>query len=488
MMQSRHDTFTAVPTLPLPSNPKQQLQRKVVVEQSNSGEAHPVSKAKKDVQVSSASPANQSQKPSVLPMAGISMQMPYHQPQVSVQFSGASTQIQSQGMTATSLQMPMPMPIPMGNASQVQQQVFVPSLQPHPLPQGMIHQGQGLSFTTPMGPQLSPQLGNLSMGMTPPYTQQQTGKFGGHRKTTVKITHPDTHEELRLDKRVDPYLEGGSSGPSGSRPHPNLPPPSQPIQSFTPPHPINFYAGIGSLFFTSPSSLPLTSTPLTSSSQAPRFNYPVSQGQPTVPFLNPPAHNSLSVSKTGTAIQGVAEPSNLEHVRDVHNVISSVPSQVTIKPAVVSVVEKVTDGLPPPISAASEKVESPKHLRPPGETTSFHLPRFTDVSSETSSQQPNTELESSTTILLPGTSKPFSVASDAVSVESSGPNAFSPAAGVLSDENASVVTNTEGRRRESLSRSNSIKEHQKKIGKKGHPQPQHQVFVMCLSSHLFYVI
>ncbi|RVW95247.1 Eukaryotic translation initiation factor 4G [Vitis vinifera] len=454
----------------------------IASEQSNAGEAHPLSKGKRDVQVSSASPANQTQKPSVLPMTGISMQIPYHQPQVSVQFSGPNPQLQSQGMTATSLQMPMPMPLQMGNASQVQQQVFVPGLQPHPLqPQGMIHQGQGLSFTTPMGPQLSPQLGNLQMGMTPQYTQQQPGKFGGPRKTTVKITHPDTHEELRLDKRADPYLDGGSSGPSGPRSHPNLPPPSQSIPSFTPPHPINFYTNsynASSLFFPSPSSLPLTSTPLTSSTQTPRFNYPVSQGPPTGPFINAPTHNSLSVSKTGTAMQGVAEPLNLEHARDVHNVMSSVPSstsQVTIKPAVVSVVEKVTDALPPLSSAATEKVESPKLLRLPGETSSFHLPRNTDINSETSLQQPKTDLEPSTSTLLPGASKQFSVATDTVSVESSASNTLSSAPSVLSDENASVVTSNEGRRRETLGRSNSIKEHQKKTGKKGHPQPQQQV-------------
>ncbi|KAL6323427.1 hypothetical protein AAG906_038996 [Vitis piasezkii] len=482
--QARHDTFIAVPTLPLPSNPKQHLPRKGVIasEQSNAGEAHPLSKGKRDVQVSSASPANQAQKPSVLPMTGISMQIPYHQPQVSVQFSGPNPQLQSQGMTATSLQMPMPMPLQMGNASQVQQQVFVPGLQPHPLqPQGMIHQGQGLSFTTPMGPQLSPQLGNLQMGMTPQYTQQQPGKFGGPRKTTVKITHPDTHEELRLDKRADPYLDGGSSGPSGPRSHPNLPPPSQSIPSFTPPHPINFYTNsynASSLFFPSPSSLPLTSTPLTSSTQTPRFNYPVSQGPPTGPFINAPTHNSLSVSKTGTAMQGVAEPLNLEHARDVHNVMSSVlssTSQVTIKPAVVSVVEKVTDALPPLSSAATEKVESPKLLRLPGETSSFHLPRNTDINSETSLQQPKTDLEPSTSTLLPGASKQFSVATDTVSVESSASTTLSSAPIVLSDENASVVTSNEGRRRETLGRSNSIKEHQKKTGKKGHPQPQQQV-------------
>ena len=484
-MQARHDTFVAGPTLPLPPNTKQQQRKGVVAsEQSNALEAHHLPKVKRDVQVSSASPPNQTQKPSVLPMTGIPMQLPYHQPQVSVQFSGPTPQIQSQSMTATSLQMPMPMPLPMGNASQVQQQVFVPGLQPHPLqPQGMIHQGQGLGFTTPMGPQMSAQLGNLPLGITQQYTQQQPGKFGVPRKA-VKITHPETHEELRLDKRADPYLDGGSSGPSGPRSHPNLPPPSQPITSFTAPHAINFYPNsynASSLFFPSPSSLPLTSTPLTSSSQAPRFNYPVSQGPPNVSFLNPPSHNSLSVSKTGTAMPGVSEQSNLEHARDVHNLVPSVPSatsQVTIKPPVV--VEKVTDAQPPLSSAATEKVESPILSRLPGETSSFHLPRNTEINSETSSQPPKTDLESSTSALLPGASNQFPVAS-AVSVDNSASNTLSSAPSSLSDENASIMTNNDGRRRETLSRSNSTKEHQKKMGKKGHLQPQHQVFILCLS-------
>ncbi|KAE8729017.1 Eukaryotic translation initiation factor 4G, putative isoform 2 [Hibiscus syriacus] len=156
------------------------------------------------------------------------MQRPFHhQPQVSMQFGMPSPPIQS----PTSMQMPIHIPLPMENASQVQQQVFVPGLQAHQLsPQGMMHQGQGLGFSPPIGGQLPPHLGSLGMGIAPQYPQQQGGKFGVPRKTTpVKITHPDTHEELRLDKRTGAHADGGASGP---RTHPNVPSQSQPIPSF----------------------------------------------------------------------------------------------------------------------------------------------------------------------------------------------------------------------------------------------------------------
>ncbi|XP_048332276.2 eukaryotic translation initiation factor 4G isoform X2 [Ziziphus jujuba] len=79
--QACHDSYGSAPPVPTPSVPKQQLQRKDPggVDQLNTAEAHPVPKPKKDVQVSPA-PSSQSQKPSGLPMTGISMPMPFHQP------------------------------------------------------------------------------------------------------------------------------------------------------------------------------------------------------------------------------------------------------------------------------------------------------------------------------------------------------------------------------------------------------------------------
>jgi translation initiation factor 4G len=226
-----------------------------------------------------------------------------------------------QGMTAApSLQMPMHMPLAMGNPSQVQPSVFVPGLQPHPMQtQGIIHQGQGMSFTTQMGPpQLPPQLSSMGITMSP----QQGGKFG-QRKTTVKILHPDTYEELRLDKRADSYSDGGSSGP---RSHPNVAPQSQPIPSYAPPHSLSFYSpnsyNASPIYYPPQGSVPLTSSQMAPSTQAPRFNYQVGQGPQNMTYMNP-ALSSLPVNKTGTQMHGVADLPNLEHSRDVNTIISS---------------------------------------------------------------------------------------------------------------------------------------------------------------------
>ncbi|OMO55783.1 hypothetical protein CCACVL1_26996 [Corchorus capsularis] len=73
----------------------------VAVDQSSSGEAHPVLKVKKVVQASEAPTAGQTQKPSLLSMP---MQMLFYQkPHVSKQFGGHNPQIQSQCVKWTSI-------------------------------------------------------------------------------------------------------------------------------------------------------------------------------------------------------------------------------------------------------------------------------------------------------------------------------------------------------------------------------------------------
>ncbi|CAN4111904.1 unnamed protein product [Withania somnifera] len=256
--QARSDTSRAIPSLPNPSTSKQPMPRKDAgsLDQANPNEAHGVtSKPRRDVQISAPPPITQAQKPSTHPMPGMHMKIPFHQPpQVPLQFSGPGPQIPSHSMSATSL--PLPMHLPIGNPP-MQQPMFVSGLQPHPMQsQGMMHQGQGLNFSSGMAPQLPLQLGNMGMNIPSQFSLQQAGKFLGQRK--VKITHPDTHEELRLD------------GTPGLRSHPNMPPQSQPIAPFPPGHP-NYYANSynsSSVFFQAPNSLPLGNT---QSSQPPRL-------------------------------------------------------------------------------------------------------------------------------------------------------------------------------------------------------------------------
>ncbi|OVA12734.1 MIF4G-like [Macleaya cordata] len=479
--QARHDSSGAAPALPIPSVPKQQQPRKDLgkVNQSNTGESPLLTQAKRDIHAQGlAAPGTTTiQKPSVLP--GTGMAMPFQQPQVPVPFGPPNPQIQSQGVTATSLQMPMPLSL--GNSNQMQQQVFVPSLQSHPLqPQGMIHQGQSLSFAPQIGHQLAPQLSNMTMGMAPPFAQQQAGKFGGPRKA-VKITHPETHEELRLDKRTDSYMDGGSSG---TRSHPTVNPQSQPIPSFTPTHQISYYSHMptstynpNNIFFQSQTSLPLTSTQMTTSSPASRYNYPVSQGPPTISFMNPSALNPSPVNKTGLPMH--MEPSNPGHTHDVHALSGSAPSasvEVTVKPAVGSRGEKLGSSSVTVSSPLVSKGESPKLLRPLREAAMLNPQRDSGIASEISVQQSKSVSEPMSSIPPSVTVKNPPTASITVSVPKLPSSASSSAAAVPHDESASVVTNAEGRRRESVRRSDSFKDHQKKLIRKDlrDVQSQHQ--------------
>lgn len=380
--QARRDALRAASTVSVPPAPKQQNGASSV--QPLTQETHTDTKVKRDVQVTSAPPLMQAHKPSVLPPAGMSTPMSFHQPTVHMQFGGPYPQIQSQGMPTTTFQMPMQMPVQMGNTPQVQQQVFVPGLQNHLMQtRGIIHQGQSLGFNPHLGNPLPHQLGNLGMNMPPQFNQQQAGKFGSARKT-VKITHPETHEELRLDNR-----DGGSPG---SKLQLVRPPQSHPGPTYTPTHPIGYYSNpysAGPPIFPAPNSLPFASTQLTPGSQARRFNYPVSQASPTMSFMNQSTSDSLSNSTVGASRHGTLEPS------------TSTPIPVTVRASGDSGREKGID------SSSVRKLESRKLLRPESEPG---VRKDLEVNVDNSSLQSKPGFEhSKQSGVVPGTSVPTSV-------------------------------------------------------------------------------
>ncbi|CAM8904540.1 unnamed protein product [Rhodiola kirilowii] len=210
--------------------------------------------------------------------------------------------------------MPLPMHYHMGNALQLQHQMFMQNIQPHP----MQHQGQGMSVPAQMGPHISHQ---LNQGMSTPYEVQQAGKFALPRKAVV-IIHPDTREELKLDKRGDKHGEGGLSS---IRSHPNAPAKSQAqaIPSYTSGPSPNFYPNSlnSSSYFVPGTSLSVTNAQGTPSSHASKFN-PVSQGPPASGYGTPsfggkvvisvPAPNELVKTERGHATQvaGSAVPAS----------------------------------------------------------------------------------------------------------------------------------------------------------------------------------
>ncbi|XP_074272849.1 eukaryotic translation initiation factor 4G-like isoform X2 [Silene latifolia] len=308
---------------PAPSAPKQQTPNMdCSTEKPTPQEPRVVSKVTREVPVASAPSPVQTQKPTVVPVAGISMPMPFTQPTGPISYGGPNPQMPS-GMRANSHQMPIQMPLPMGNPTQIQPPVFVPGLQPHLMPnQGMIHPGQNFGFSPQLAHQLPHQPGSLGMNV-PPQVNQQAGKFGSARKT-VKITHPETHEELTLDDK-----NGGSPGSRVT--HVAHPP-------YTAARPGSFYSNSytpGSPFTPPPSSVPLTNTSL-----APRFNY-TGQGPPVMPYVNQAGSTSISINMGVASMPGRPESFNLDsarsapHVRpSTHSLSATVP--VTIKPAVPS--------------------------------------------------------------------------------------------------------------------------------------------------------
>ncbi|KAF8053822.1 hypothetical protein N665_1372s0010 [Sinapis alba] len=371
--QMQQASLKTAPNLPAPV-PKKDLPNKAADSQVMRKEGNNPSSDKADVQVHHMSPLSQTQKSPITHIRMPSVQTPYQHPQVPhpVHFGAPpNMHMQPPNVAPTSFQMPMPMGLSMGNPPQIQQQVFFQGLPSHPMHhQGMMHQAQGHAFATPMGAQIHPQMGHVGVGMSPQYPQQQGGKYGGGRKTTpVKITHPDTHEELRLGGRGDPHQDGQPQAPKS---HPNTPPRSQPVSAFGP-RPLNV---VQTSYNSNPmiypqGSVPFNSGPM-SSAQAPRFQFPVTDGSQRVQFTNQSAHTAPQLIKPASAAHVSSDSSSVK-ARDALNVTSSAlpaPGKVTVKQA-----------------ATSEKLESPK-ARPHGEANIALSQKDVEAGSLDSLQQP----------------------------------------------------------------------------------------------------
>ncbi|KAF0905110.1 hypothetical protein E2562_000910 [Oryza meyeriana var. granulata] len=240
---------------PQPQPPPQQTRKDAVSSSQSSKPANPhiPSQVKRDVHVSPAVPNVAPQRPPVQQIPGMPISMPYHH-QPPLQFSGHNPQIPPQAVVPSSLQMPMG--LHGTNAPQVAQQMYIPAMQHHQLqPPTMMHQPPGITYVNPAPHQLTTQLGgmmNVGVGHHQ-FTPQQTNKYvGPARKTTVKITHPDTHEELKLDKRDS----------SGQRGLPSVQQQSQPVSNYG----LGFYPSIPQFF---PTTTGVSQVPTVS--QAPRF-------------------------------------------------------------------------------------------------------------------------------------------------------------------------------------------------------------------------
>uniref|UniRef100_A0A1D1YZ85 Eukaryotic translation initiation factor 4G n=1 Tax=Anthurium amnicola TaxID=1678845 RepID=A0A1D1YZ85_9ARAE len=472
----------AIPTAPIQSAPKllhQQPKKDLVANHSTVGDSHPPPLAKRDISVPApVAPIVPLQKSSVVPKTGMPMPMGFQQ-QIPIQFGGPSPQLHTQGVTGSSLQIPVSLSV---GSAQVQQQMFVPNIPSHTFPQGL---PQGLGFAQQMAPQLASQMGNLRMGLSQQYVQQQDGKFTSVRRT-VKITDPHTHEELKLDKRTDSCSDAVSSGQRLQ--HSNVPPQAQAVSSYTPGHQMNYCQPLQpgpynpcTLFFQTPTSHPLTSTQVASGTQGTRYNYQIGQSGSNVSFLNPPVLNHIPVSIARPQSHGISEQLNLDRLHDSLAApvsLSSTPVQVTVKPPTASTAEKVVVPLVN-VTKPTNKDETPNLPKPPEEDTASHQQIGRNEStSEISVQLSQTYSGQSSDNLLPAKGIQSSSMSSVGTAQRMQPNIPSSAAATAPVlDSTSVVSVVDGRKKDLFKRSDSLKDQQKIPSKKDiqQLQQQHQV-------------
>uniref|UniRef100_A0ACD5YVX5 Uncharacterized protein n=1 Tax=Avena sativa TaxID=4498 RepID=A0ACD5YVX5_AVESA len=295
--------------------PQQQQTRKDALgpSQPNIVNTHVPSQVKRDVHVSPSVPNVAPPRPAVQPIPGMpmsSMHFHHQQQQVPVQFGG-----HNQGVVPSSMQMSMG--LPGGNASQVQQQIYVQSMQQHQMHQQMIHQGQTMMFPSVGGHQMPPQLGSLSMA-PPQYPQQHQNKLVGPRKNVIKIIDPLTNQEVKLGRassNVAPQTQqvGGYA--------------TQPMVYYPPQQ--TSYNQSGMYY---PSTTAVGQVP--TGSQV-RFSYPTTQTGQSIPFTNPSISSAASVSHkdniAGPAASGQAQIAGKSQV-SLHMEKSVAPVKISIPP------------------------------------------------------------------------------------------------------------------------------------------------------------
>ncbi|CAN4078110.1 unnamed protein product [Withania somnifera] len=247
-IQTRSSPFRRLQLLP-PSTPHQpQLREGIGNKNPDPQHSH---ERDLPVQVSAAHAVSSIQKLSAPPFPGVPVNPPFLQSHGPVQFGMPGAQVQHQGISCSSF--PMPIPLSVGNP---RHPPFVPGLQPHHMPlQGAMQHGQMMSVPPKFGHQLSPPFGSMGVGI-PPQFGQHVRKVNPHR--FVKITHPATHEELKLDQKVDMKLDGDSSGLAihhlGGLPSQRMHP--------GPPHTMSFFPHVSPnpIFLQNATSAPMTNS------------------------------------------------------------------------------------------------------------------------------------------------------------------------------------------------------------------------------------
>ncbi|KAL6651137.1 hypothetical protein ACP70R_010062 [Stipagrostis hirtigluma subsp. patula] len=252
---------------------------------------YPAAKPKISVQIPASYTPNIGPPPFVLPVPGRPLPMAFqqNQPQVPIEFRGPGLQMQSIGSVSSSL--PVKMTVPVGNAPHMQS-LFVHGAQPRALQQQtFIHQGQGFGCAPPANCRL-PQFGNMRIAHE---LSQQQPRIGDEQKRTIKITHPETHEELMLDRRGHSFMGVPPSGQVSLHNMHQLP---QPAQTFSPLHKV-YYPRPGMyssapIYLPNATSIPLATRQISSKMQTPMHSFDSTNSNQPITSIRPPRLDASS--------------------------------------------------------------------------------------------------------------------------------------------------------------------------------------------------
>ena len=336
------DSCKLLPRTPSPPTQHQcqnqeETRDRVYTNQSNTAYNYPATKPKISVQIPASYTPNLTPPQFMPPMAGRSMHVAFQQkqPQVPIEFRGAGFQTQPIGCVSSSL--PVKIAIPLGNAPHIQP-MFVHGTQPPRAlhQQTFIHQGQGFGCAPPANCHL-PQFGNARFAKE---LSQQHPRSSDEQKRTVKITHPETHEELMLDRRGHSVM---GIPFSSQMPLHNINQQPQPVQTFSPVQKV-YYPRPGTynsrpIYLPNTTSVPLASRHISSKMQPPMQSFdPINSNHP-ITSMKPPMPISW-VDASSRAVTNLHTTSEVSSFKGLLPSSLSAPVRVEVKPPITFSVEK----------------------------------------------------------------------------------------------------------------------------------------------------
>ncbi|OEL19081.1 Eukaryotic translation initiation factor 4G [Dichanthelium oligosanthes] len=314
----------------------QETKDTVNANQSDTAYKYPATKPKISVQIPASYTPNMAPPQFMLPVPGRSMPVAFQQkqPQVPVEFRGPGFQMQSIGSVSSSL--PVKMAVPVGNAPHIQP-MFVHGAQPRALhQQTFMHQGQGFRCAPPANCHV-PQFGNMRFAQE---LSQQHPRSGDEQKRTVKITHPETHEELMLDRRGYSFM---GAPVSGQMPLHNINQLPQPVQTFSPlqkvyyPRPATYNSA--PIYLPNATTVPLASRQISSKMQPPMHSFDSTNSNQPVTSIRPPMPISW-VDASSRALTDLHTASEVSNFKGLLPSSLSAPVDVEVKPPITFHAEK----------------------------------------------------------------------------------------------------------------------------------------------------